>query len=399
MAQNYYETLGVEKGASADDIKKAYRKLAHKYHPDKGQGANSENDAKFKEVNEAYQVLSNSEKRSQYDQYGQTFEDAQRQGGGPGAGAGFGGFGGQAGNPFGGGFGQGGVEFDFGGFGDIFGDIFGGGRAGREARERGIDLEMAVTISFEEAVFGVKRTITLEKKDKCKTCEGTGGEPGTKINTCPVCHGQGQIRTQRNTIFGPVASSHACDRCGGDGKVPEVPCKTCKGEGVLRQEKTLEVDIPAGIDNNQRIRINGEGEVGYRGSEPGDLYLNIRVKPSKEFVRDGTTLRIEIPVSMTKAALGTKVKVTTLDGDIELKIPAGTQPGTVFKVAGKGVPELDGRGRGAAGKRGDLLVTARVVIPNKLNKKESELLKELGELNGETVEVNKSFWESIKDNF
>lgn len=387
MAQNYYETLGVGKTASEDEIKKAYRKLAHKYHPDKGQG----NDEKFKEVNEAYQVLSDSEKRGQYDQYGQTFDQAQRNGGGPGYGAG--GFGGQ-GNPFAGGFGGGfgdGIEFDL---GDIFGDIFGGrGNSAQSRRKRGIDLEMAVTITFEEAVFGVKRTITLEKKDKCKTCNGSGGEPGSKIETCPVCHGQGQIKQQQRTIFGVVATSVACEKCDGTGKIPEVPCKTCKGEGILRQEKTLEVQIPAGIDDNQRIRINGEGEVGYRGSEAGDLYLNIRVKKSKDFIRDGTTLRTEVPISFTQAALGAKIKVTTLDGDIELKIPAGTQPGKVFRVAGKGVANIN------SGKRGDLLITARVVVPNKLTKKEAELLKQVAEENGETVEVNKSFWDSIKDSF
>ncbi len=385
MAQNYYDILGVSKTANADEIKKAYRKLAHKYHPDKGQG----NDAKFKEVNEAYQVLSNDEKRGQYDQYGQTFEDAQRQGGGPG----FGGFGGGSpfggGNPFGG-FGGQGVEFDL---GDIFGDLF-GGRSSRQARRnRGIDLEMPLTISFEEAIFGVKRSISLEKKDKCKSCEGSGGKPGTKIDTCPVCHGQGQIKTQRQTIFGAVQSASICDRCGGDGKVPEVPCETCKGEGVLRQEKTLEVQIPAGIDNGQRIRVGGEGEVGYRGSQAGDLYLNIRVKPHKDFVRDGTTLHTSVPISFTQAALGAKVKVLTLDGDIELKIPAGTQPGKVFKVGGKGAPDV------GSSRRGDLLITARVIIPSKLSKKEAELLKELADLKGESVEVNKSFWESIKDNF
>lgn len=392
MADNYYDILGVSKTASADEIKKAYRKLAHKYHPDKGEG----NDAKFKEINEAYQVISDSEKRGQYDQYGQTFDQAQRSGGGPGYGAG--GFGGQDGNPFGGGFGgfgQGGVDFDL---GDIFGDIFGqrnGGRnAGPARRARGIDLEMPITITFEEAVFGFKKTITLEKKDKCKTCDGNGAKPGTKVITCPVCHGQGQIRTQRNTIFGAVQSAVACDRCGGDGKIPEVPCETCKGDGFFRQEKTLEVDIPAGIDNNQRIRINGEGEIGYRGSEPGDLYLLIRVKPHKEFIRDGNTLRTEVPISFTQAALGAKVKVATLDGDIELKIPSGTQPNKIFKVAGKGVPYVNNKS-----KRGDLMITVRVIIPNKLSKKESDLIKEIAALNGETVEVNKSFWESIKDSF
>jgi molecular chaperone DnaJ len=385
MAQNYYDILGVDKSASADDIKKAYRKMAHKYHPDKGEG----NDAKFKEVNEAYQVLSSSEKRSQYDQYGQTFEDAQRNGGGPGFG---GGFGGQQGNPFGGGFGGGfgGVDFDF---GDIFGDIFGSRDSRQARRARGIDLEMPITISFEEAVFGVKKAITLEKKDKCEKCEGSGAQPGTKVVTCAVCHGQGQIKTQRNTIFGAVSSAVTCERCGGDGKVPEVPCKTCNGNGFFRQEKTLEVAIPAGIDNNQRIRINGEGEVGYRGSEPGDLYLLVRVKSHKDFVRDGITLRTNLPVSFTQAALGAKVKVNTLDGQVELKIPAGTQPGKVFKIPGRGVPVVNGS------KRGDLLVTIRVVVPNKLGKKESELLKKIAELNGETVEVNKGFWDSIKDNF
>lgn len=387
MAQNYYDILGVSKSASADEIKKAYRKLAHKYHPDKGEG----NDAKFKEVNEAYQVVSNPEKRSQYDQYGQTFEQAQRNGGGPGYGAGFGGFGGQ--NPFGGGFGGfggEGVEFDL---GDIFGDIFGSRESRQARRNRGIDLEMPLTISFEDSVFGVKKTITLEKKDKCKICDGTGAHPGTKVVTCPTCHGQGQIKTQRNTIFGAVSSAVSCDKCGGDGKIPESPCDNCKGEGVLRQEKTLEVTIPGGIDNNQRIRVNGEGEVGYRGSQAGDLYLLIRVKPHKDFARDGFNLHTEIPISFTQAALGSKVKVITLDGDIELKIPAGTQPNKVFKISGKGVTYV------GSSKRGDLLVTVRVVVPNKLTKKEAELFKQLAELNGETVEVNKSFWESLKDNF
>ena len=389
MAKDYYQILGISKSASSDEIKKAYRKLAHKFHPDKGQG----NDEKFKEVNEAYQVLSNAEKRGQYDQYGQTFEDAQRQGGGP-----AGGFGG---NPFGGGFGgfgqggfgQGGfegVEFDL---GDIFGDIFGSRSQRQSRRNKGIDLEMPLTIAFEEAVFGVKKSITLEKKDNCKTCDGSGAKPGTKVVTCSVCHGQGQIKTQRNTIFGAVQSASVCDRCGGDGKMPEDPCDTCRGEGIKRQEKTLEISIPAGIDNGQRIRINGEGERGYRGSNAGDLYLLIRVRPHKEFVREGTTLKMEIPISFTQAALGTKAKVKTLDGEIELKIPAGTQPGKIFKVGGKGVPEV------GSDRRGDLLITARVIIPHKLNKKETELLRELADIKGETVEVNKSFWDSIKDSF
>ncbi len=388
MANNYYETLGVEKNASADEIKKAYRKLAHKYHPDKGVG----NESKFKEVNEAYQVLSDNEKKSQYDQYGQTFEDAQRNGQGhPG-----GGFGG-AGGPFGaGGFdfsgfgGQGGVEFDL---GDIFGDLFGGQRQRQERRTRGIDLEMPLTITFEEAVFGVKRSITLEKKDACKTCEGSGAKPGTKVVTCSVCHGQGQIRTQRRTVFGNVASSSICEKCEGSGQVPEDPCSTCKGTGIMRQQKTIEVQIPAGIDDGQRVRVTGEGELGYRGSKPGDLYLSIRVKQHKEFKRQNTDLFKDLPISFTQAALGTKIEVETLDGKIELKIPAGTQAGKILRVGGKGVPIINST------KRGDLFITIRVIIPHKLSKEESELLKKLAQLNGETSEVHKSFWENIKDSF
>lgn len=386
MSKNYYEVLGVKKDASADEIKKAYRKLAHKYHPDKGEG----NDAKFKEVNEAYQVLSDGEKRSQYDQYGQTFDQAQRNG------QGFGGFGGQGGNPFGGGFdfsgfGQGGgVEFDL---GDIFGDIFGGQGARQARRERGIDLEMPLTITFEEAVFGVEKTLTLEKKDACKTCDGSGAKPGTKVVTCPTCHGQGQIRTQRRTIFGNIASSVTCEKCEGSGQVPEDPCESCKGSGILRQEKTIEVQIPAGIDNGQRVAIRGEGELGYRGSKPGDLFLSIRVKPHKEFKRQGYNLYKDLPVSFTQATLGTKIELETLDGRIELKIPSGTQPGKVFRVTGKGVPVINST------KRGDLFVTARVIIPHKLSKQEEELIKKLANLNGESAEVRKSFWENIKDSF
>lgn len=405
MAKNFYDILGVSKTATADEIKRAYRKLAHQYHPDKDKG----DEAKFKEANEAYQVLSNSDKRQQYDQYGQTFEQAQRNGqgfggyGGPGAGYdGAGGFG-RAGGP--GGF-QGGPfgGFDFSGFagngaqmewdlGDMFGDLFGMRSQRQTRRARGIDLEMQLNLNFEEAVFGVEKNIALEKKDKCPSCKGNGAEPGTKISTCPKCHGQGQIRTVRQTIFGAIQSSAACDRCDGDGKVPEHPCSKCRGSGVLKQEKTLQVKIPAGIDNGQRIRIAGEGEVGYRDSQAGDLYLVMRVSPHKEFKRDGYNLYKDVPVSFAQAALGAKVRVATLDGEIELKIPAGTQSGKIFRVGGRGVPYVN------SGRRGDLYITARVVIPGKLNKKESELIKRLAELEGESVAVDKGFWDSIKDSF
>jgi molecular chaperone DnaJ len=384
MANNYYDTLGVPKSASADEIKKAFRRKAHEHHPDKDSG----NADKFKEINEAYQVLSDDSKRQQYDQYGQTFDQAQR-----GAGGGAGGFGG--GNPSGGGdfsgFGQGGVEFDL---GDIFGDLFGGRQDRDSRRNRGIDLEMGLTISFEEAVFGIEKEITLEKQDTCKTCKGDGAQPGTKVVTCPKCHGQGQIRTQRRTVFGNVASSATCDRCNGMGKIPESPCKTCDGRGILRQEKTLSVKIPAGIDNGQRIRVSGEGEAGYRGSTPGDLYLAIKVAPSKDFERDGFTLLKELPISFTQATLGAKPIVRTLDGDIELKIPSGTQSGTMFRVKDKGVPNINNPKH-----RGELIITVRVIIPKKLSKKEKDLLKELAEENGEVVQVDHGFWDTIKDSF
>ncbi len=382
VQKDYYNILGIGKSSSPEEIKKAYRKLAHQYHPDKGKG----NEDKFKEVSQAYQVLSDTEKRSQYDQYGQTFEDAQRNGGG-----GYGGFS-AGGGPASGwdfnGFGQGGVEFDF---GDIFGDIFGSRSERTERRRRGVDLEMPLTISFEEAIFGMQKTIVLEKKDKCQTCKGTGAKPGTKVVTCPVCHGQGNIRTTRRTIFGNIASTTTCNRCDGEGKIPENPCATCDGSGITRQEKTLQIKIPAGIDNGQRIRIGGEGEVGYRDSKPGDLYLLIHVQKSKEFIRQGQNLLKEVPISFAQAALGAKIPIKTLDGEIELKVPSGTQSGKVLRVAGKGVPLIN------SGRRGDLLITVRVVVPNRLTKKESELLKDWAKLRGETVEVDESLWSSIRD--
>lgn len=385
MAKDFYEILGVTKSASQDEIKKAYRKKAHEFHPDKDKG----NADKFKEVNEAYQVLSNQEQRSQYDQFGQTYDQAQRNGQTPPGGFG----GGFQGDPFSGfGFGgnQGGVEFDL---GDIFGDLFGSQNQRQARRKKGIDLEMPLTISFEDSIFGLEKEITLDKKDTCSTCSGSGAKPDTKIMTCPKCHGQGQIQTSRRTIFGNIQSAIVCDRCDGDGKIPEHPCDDCKGSGVKRQQKTISIKIPAGIDNGQRIRLSGEGEVGYKGSNHGDLYLLVHVQRSKEFLREGHNLLKTIPISFSQAALGSKVMVETVDGKIELKIPAGTQSGKVFRVGNKGVPFVN------SSKRGDLLITVRVVVPNKLTKKETEIIKQLAKESGETVEVNKTFWESIKDNF
>lgn len=374
MAQDFYHILGVNKSASTEEIKRAYRKLAHQYHPDKNKGE----EQKFKEVNEAYQVLSDAEKRRQYDQYGQTFDQAQRNG------QGFSGFGGGA-DPFGNfsGFGQGNVEFDL---GDIFGDLFGGGRQQTRARSRGADIETLIDLSFSEAVFGVEKTINLEKQDRCATCNGSGAAVGSKIITCPKCNGSGQIRILRRTIFGQMESHTTCDRCEGEGRATEEVCPVCRGSGVHKQAKTIAVKIPAGIDQGQRIRIAGEGEAGLRGSSSGDLYLIARIQKNKDFGRAGVNLLKELPISFTQAALGAKIGLKTLDGEIELQVPTGTQPNTVLRVKGKGVPHLQSRGRG------DLLVTVRIVVPNKLSKNEKELLRQLAKERGESVEAEKGFW-------
>lgn len=385
MAQDYYQTLGVSKSASADEIKRAFRKKAHEHHPDKGNG----NAEKFKEVNEAYQVLSDEQKRKAYDAYGHNWEAA--------AGGGFGGQSRQqyGQNPFegfgfGGGFSAGG-DFNY-DLGDIFSDFFGGGQQ-QSRRKRGIDLEMELKVTFEEAVFGAEKSISLEKKDACKICGGNGAASGSRLIACEKCRGSGQVVAARRTIFGTVQSRMTCDVCEGSGQVPEIKCSNCGGSGVKIQDKTILVKIPAGIDNGQRVRVSGEGEAGYRGSQPGDLYLVMKVLPHKEFTRDGYDLRKDLPVSFTQAALGAKLIVKTLDGDIELKIPSGTQSGTVFKVKNKGVPRINSKSRG------DLLITARVIVPGRLSKKEKDLLKKLAQERGEAVEVDQGFWDNIKDSF
>jgi molecular chaperone DnaJ len=371
MAQDYYQTLGISKTASADEIKRAYRKLAHQYHPDKGNG----NADKFKEVNEAYQVLSNPDKRAQYDRFGSNFQN--NAGFNPGQASGFEGF--DFSN-----FAQG-FNVDFEDPFDIFGSIFGGsGR--RPRRERGVDLEMDLNLTFDEAVFGVEKEITLQKVDVCEHCQGSGGEQGSKISTCPKCHGQGQIHVMRRTILGQVQTATICDRCEGTGKVPDVACKVCGGSGRLRRNKSLKVKIPAGVSDGQKIRVANEGEVGYRGSNFGDLYLNLHVSEKKGFRREGASIYSEVPISFYQAALGTKVPVDTIDGKADLKIPAGTQPGKIFRIKGKGVPILN------SSSRGDQFVTVNIVTPTKLNKKEKEALKKLAEEKGESVDIDESFW-------
>lgn len=383
MPKSYYDILGVSKSASADEIKRAYRKKAHEFHPDKGTG----NEEKFKEANEAYQVLSDASKRQQYDQFGTTAEEASRSG----RGGGFGGFSGQGYNPFEGfsgagfgGMGQGGMEFDL---GDIFSDLFGGGRHKQSRRRRGVDLEMPLQITFEEAFFGVTKTVTLEKSDACQSCGGTGAENNSKTIVCPKCHGQGQVVVYKNTLFGRIQSASACDNCDGLGNLPEKACQACAGVGVLKRSKTLQINIPAGIDNNQRIRIAGEGEAGYKGSGAGDLYISVKVLPSKEFIRHENDLHKDVKIGVLQAVLGVKLEIKALNGNLEVKIPAGTQSGTVLKVGGRGFPDVN------SGRHGDLLLKIQVEIPTKLSKKEKELLQEWASLRGEDVSgASKGFW-------
>lgn len=354
--RNYYEVLGVAKSASEDEIKKAFRKAAVKYHPDKEGG----DEAKFKEVNEAYEVLKDKQKRQRYDQFGHA-------GVGGTNGGGYGG-----GNPFEGfNFGGGqGVNFDFGGgFGDIFSQFFGGASSsGREAR-RGRDIETNVTLTFEEAVFGIERTIELTLDDECEQCHGDGVEPGHSMKTCPDCQGAGQQTRVMNSIFGQIQQAVVCETCRGRGKVPEVNCSVCRGSGMVRRTRDISLKIPAGIDDGATIRLRGYGEANPGGTK-GDLYVNIRVKAHKKFTREGDIILSEEHVSMVEAALGTEIDVETVDGMVRMKIPAGTQSGTDFKLSGHGVPHLQRDSRGLH------IVGVIVDTPTKLTKKQKELLEQ-----------------------
>jgi len=367
MSKDYYEVLGVSRGASDQEIKRAYRKLAHKYHPDMGQGGN---EAKFKEVNEAYQVLSDKEKRTQYGQFGQTFEQAQAQGGFHG----FNGFRDFSSSTDAFKTGQRTYNFDFsnlGGFSDIFSDIFGTRTRREQGVMRGFDIETNLSVSFKEAVFGATKEIRLYERIVCDRCKGKGYEPGSKMKTCPKCKGQGQIEHTRRTILGTFAQMSTCSECRGRGKVPEKRCKKCGGDGRVRDYQKIKIKIPAGVDNGQTIRLSDQGEVGERGGSSGDLYVIIQVQSHRDFEREGFNIKYELPISFTQAALGDKIEVPTLDGNVKLKIPAGTESGRIFRLRGKGIPILHGRGRG------DELVQVKVITPTRLSKKEKELLEEL----------------------
>ncbi len=365
--RDYYEILGVSKTATDDEIKKAYRKAAMKHHPDRGGGKEAEE--KFKEANEAYQILSDAQKRKQYDQFGHSGPFGA--GNGPsGAGAGYQQYGGFNGGGFN-------VNMDdLGGFGDIFETFFGGG-GGRSSRTRkGADIQAEMRISFTEAVFGVEKDFTLLKMNGCDTCHGDGAEPGSGTKTCPTCNGKGQVQTEQHTIFGTFAQAAVCPECHGKGKVPEKKCSKCHGEGRLKEQVTIKVKIPAGVDNGQTIRVSGKGEAGEYGVPAGDLYLIVRVAPDKRFERNGYNIESEAEISFPEAALGTTVEVETIDGKVTLKVPAGTQSGKVFKLTERGVPHINGR------QRGDHLVTVIVKTPTKLSSKQKKLLEEFASEKG-----------------
>ena len=370
--RDYYEVLGVSKGASGDDIKKAFRKMSKKYHPDLHPG-DKEAEEKFKEVNEAYQVLSDDEKRQRYDQFGHAGVDGN-------AGFGGGGFGG---------FDMGDLGDIFGGFGDIFG--FGGGRSRRNGPKRGSDLSQYINLSFEEAAFGCKKQINITKNETCSDCKGTGAKPGTQPVTCSQCNGTGQVQQRRQTMFGFSSVITECPTCHGRGKIIKEPCTSCRGTGSVRKNKTVEVNIPAGIDNDQVMRISGAGNSGTNGGPNGDLQLYIKVKPHEIYRRDGFDVNVTFPISFVQAALGSTLKVPTLHGVVEYDIPEGTQTNTRFKLKGKGVPILHGRGNG------DEYVTVTVEVPKNLSQKQKELLREFDDDSNYTKK--KSFKDKMKDLF
>ena len=358
MADNkrdYYEVLGVQKGAADDEIKKAYRKLAKQYHPDLNPGDKAA-ETKFKEVNEAYEVLSDKDKRARYDQFGFAGVD-------PNFGGGAGG-----GNPYAGGAGG----FDF---SDIFDSFFGGfggsaRRANPNAPRRGTDVEANVVVSFEEAAKGCKKKVTYHQIESCPDCGGSGAQKGTSPKSCPNCGGSGQVRINQRTPFGVVQSVGTCDRCGGRGKIIETPCRTCDGKGRLRRQKTIEITIPAGIDDDQLLNVGGTGNAGANGGPSGDLHVYVSVRPHAIFKRRGNDVWCEMPITFTQAALGADVTVPTLDGKVQYHVHEGTQPGDVFKLKGKGIQSLNGRGRG------DQYVQVTVEVPKNLTKRQKELLAE-----------------------
>ncbi len=351
--KDYYQILGVQKAASEDDIKKAFRSLAHKYHPDKKSG----DETRFKEASEAYSVLSDKKKRAEYDTYGKTFS-----GSGPGGQSGFGGF---DFSNFGQGFGasgEGGVEFDL---GDIFGEFFGSG--GKRSR-RGRDISMDIEIPFRDAIFGTERRVLISKVAACDVCSGTGAKKGTKLKKCTSCNGKGQIHETRNSFFGSFTSARTCPTCQGRGDVPEAPCSMCDGEGVAKRDEEIRITVPAGVENGEMIRMPGRGEAA-PGISAGDLYVKLHVRADKTFTRDGSNLVMTLPIKLTDALLGGEYRIQTLDGETLVSLPAGVAHGEFIRVRGKGVP--------AGRSRGDLMVRVNIEFPKKLSKEARQLIDQL----------------------
>ncbi len=361
--RDYYEVLGVAKTASDDELKKAYRKLAKQYHPDMNPGDKGA-EAKFKEINEAYEVLSDKDKRAKYDQFGHAGVDPNFGGGGFGGYGDFGDFG------------------DF-GFGDILGDLLGGGFGGRSANrsgpQRGESLRAGVTISFEEAAFGCEKEISLTRLESCESCHGSGCAPGTTAEVCPDCRGSGTVRVQQRMGGMAFTSSAPCSRCRGTGKIIHQPCKSCGGGGNVRKQRKISVSVPQGINDKQAISLRGQGNAGANNGPAGDLIVEVRVKPHPQFQREGTSVLYECPVSFYQAAMGAELEIPTIDGKVKYTLPAGTQPGTTFRLRGKGIPELRGRGRG------DQYVTVQVKVPASLTNQQRDALQAFAEAMGEST--------------
>lgn len=369
--RDFYEVLGVERNASDEDVKKAYRRLARQLHPDVNKD-DPKAEEKFKEVNEAYEVLSDSQKRSAYDQFGHAGVDPTQMGAGQ---AGFGGF-----------------E----GFGDIFDMFFGGGATNRRRTgpQRGADVRMEVGVTLEEAAFGAKKTLEVPLTVTCATCHGNGAKPGTPIKTCRQCGGTGQVRSVQNTAFGQFMATHTCERCGGEGKEIETPCPDCGGRGITRQKKRIEVTIPSGMEDGGGLRISGAGQAGLRGGSPGDLLVFVRTKPHRLFRRQGADLHRDLKISVTQAILGAQIELETLDGaKAELHVPEGTQTGSTFRLKGQGVPHLGGRGRG------DMHVHVTVATPTQLTQAQRQAARELARALGEEVPDDKGFFDKVKNAF
>ncbi|MZP28808.1 molecular chaperone DnaJ [Heliobacterium undosum] len=370
--RDYYEVLGIGRDAGETEIKKAYRRLIKEFHPDVHPDK-AFAEEKTKEINEAYEVLSDPEKRARYDQFGH---------------AGPGGFGG---------FGEGGP--DMGGFGDIFDMFFGGGFGGggqRRGPQKGADLRFNLSITFEEAAFGVEKEVDIPRLEACDVCGGSGAEPGTSATTCSTCHGSGRVTTVAKTMLGNMQTVRTCPTCGGDGKIISKPCLHCGGQGKVRKRKRIKVKVPGGVDTGTRIRVSGEGEAGDKGGPPGDLYVFIEVQSHSFFERDNDDVICQVPINFVQAALGAEIEVPTLDGKVSLKIPEGTQTGAVFRIRGKGIKRLRGTGRG------DQRIEVKVTVPTRLSEKQKELLREFGRtLKAENIESEKekSFFEKMKDAF